>query len=156
MTSGKTDTLSFREVVASKVFTFTVEVKKRKFTIHSALVANWSRFMDRLVNGGFKEAAESHATLESDKENPSPCLLTLVCLQQQTPEANDVANSSANAIAADSGPGPMMLGSEKDAAIQKLWAIFEETCATQQTPTICPRRGTAAPAINILLRHAEV
>lgn len=54
--------------MASELFRFTVGPQRREFTIHSALVARQSRALDTLVNGGFAEARNKHAVLESVDE----------------------------------------------------------------------------------------
>lgn len=49
---------------SSAPFAVTVGSNKKKFYIHSALLASLSEPLNRLVNGDFKEAQEAHVTLE--------------------------------------------------------------------------------------------
>ncbi|KAK3391317.1 hypothetical protein B0H63DRAFT_388792 [Podospora didyma] len=55
-------------MISSKPYKFTIGPNKREFVMHSALVAAQSRALDRLVNGGFKEAEEFHTELKSVSE----------------------------------------------------------------------------------------
>jgi hypothetical protein len=56
-------------VLSSTPFRFSVGPQEREFTIHSALVAEQSDALERLVNGNMKEACDQHVLWNSVEED---------------------------------------------------------------------------------------
>lgn len=93
-------------VATSKPFCFSVGPEKREFTMHSALVASQSAALDRLVNGGFKEAQENYAELESVDEETFALFVQYAYTGQygeSAPELEGSASEQSDPIGLDIG-----------------------------------------------------
>ncbi|KJK76739.1 hypothetical protein H634G_07780 [Metarhizium anisopliae BRIP 53293] len=60
-------------IASSKPYRFIIGPQRRKFTIHSAIVARQSDYLDKLVNGDFKEGNEKTVHWENVDEETFVC-----------------------------------------------------------------------------------
>ncbi|KAF5138634.1 hypothetical protein E5D57_002420 [Metarhizium anisopliae] len=63
----------YSAIASSKPYRFIVGPQRRKFTIHSAIVARQSDYLDKLVNGDFKEGNEKTVHWENVDEETFVC-----------------------------------------------------------------------------------